>query len=70
MDNEQVLEALKTLNDNVARLAIAQIAIADELHMIRRATEGDPGAYDDPYANALTNAELPEESGQPVMFGD
>lgn len=70
MDNEQVLEALRTLNDNVARLAIAQIAIADELHMIRRSMEGDPGAYDDPYANALMNAELPEESGQPVMFGD
>lgn len=66
---EELAEILRTLNDNVARLAAAQIAAADELHMIRRAMEGNPGDYDDPYANALNNAGISPGDGDPVMFG-
>ena len=68
-DMEELAEILRTLNDNVARLAVAQIAAADEMHMIRRAMEGDPGDYDDPYANALNNAGILPDDGDPVMFG-
>lgn len=63
-------EILKSINDNLARLATAQIAIADELHMIRRAVEGHPGDYEDPYENALVNAGVSPEDRDPVFFGN
>lgn len=66
--NEEILTAIKTLNDNVARLTAAQVAIADELHMIRRAVEGDVGAYDDPYANALKNFCIDLDADAPVLL--
>lgn len=68
-DMEELAEILRTLNDNVARLVVAQIAAVDELHIIRRAMEGDPGSYNDPYANALNNAGVSPDDGDPVMFG-
>lgn len=69
-NNDGLESVLKTLNDNVARLALAQIAIADELHMIRRVMEGEPCSYDDPYTNAIENAELLHADRDPVMYGE
>lgn len=67
--NEEILTAIKTLNDNLVRLTAAQIAVADELHMIRRAVEGDAGNYDDPYANVFENFDI-EVDRAPVTLCD
>ena len=57
----EIYEALKALNNNVARLVVTQNAIADELHMIRRAQEGEPGSYSDPVANEYENMEIHDD---------
>ena len=62
-----IKHVLRELNDNVARLTLANIAILDELHMIRRAVEGDARAYDDPYASILQRFDIPEEDAVPKI---
>ena len=50
MSSEE-LEVLRTINNNIARLTMVNHALADELHMIRRALEGDKGSFSDPVVN-------------------
>ena len=64
---DNLTNAVLMLNDNVARVTLANIAILDELHMIRRAVEGDARAYDDPYANILQSFDIPEEDAVPKI---
>ncbi|MDO4595956.1 MAG: hypothetical protein Q4B30_03155 [Coriobacteriaceae bacterium] len=58
-----IKHVLRELNDNVARLTLANIAILDELHMIRRAVEGGARAYDAlrrPVVAVRVNAAAPD----------
>lgn len=59
---------LKELNNNLARLVVAQYAMADELHMIRQCLEGHPGDYVNPIVSAATDANVPLEDIAPVLL--
>lgn len=65
----ELVEVLKTLNDNVARLACAQITLANELHLIREQYIPDVGDVMDPYDIVLEEAKLTRKEGMPVMYG-
>lgn len=61
---------LKTINDTLARITAKQIAIVDELHMIRQVVEDHLGEYETPYVNVLENAGINLKDRNPVFFGN
>lgn len=61
MDNEErFVDELSQYRMDLVRLTLASYTIADELHMIRRALEGEKGEYNDPIYNTFANYGLEE----------